>query len=197
MFPRPTFTAHRRRGPRAWSIVAMAVLLAAAGPGCTGARDRAPSDGGAAAAPEIAPVGNDSTLPSITQPLSPSDCGRIRRLGDGRAVDLRAYLAPGATDAAVAAVRATLESTPDVAAFEYVNADQAWAEFQLMSADQPAAGRAINRSAIPTSFLIVANSPEGKGRVSDALEESPDVREVLEKLIQDPAACTEVEASTD
>jgi hypothetical protein len=155
-----------------------AVVVAAVGLwllGCTGTP----------ATPTTADAPPSSVAAEVTGP-----CANRMRLGDGRVADLRVFLAPDADEVQVEGVRALLASSPAVAGYEYLDKDATRAESEALYADRDDMTRAVDRSAIPTSFLVVVATADQVRALDATLGAAPGVRAVLSGFDR-PAGCPE------
>ena len=108
---------------------------------------------------------------------------------DGRRADLRAFLAPDATESAIGAVRELLDGSTRAVAFEHRDKEASWQEYQTMFAEREDMLAAVDRAAMPSSFLVIAADGEAAALGAE-LERAPAVREVLFEPERPVDSCT-------
>lgn len=93
-------------------------------------------------------------------------------------VDLSVWMDKDAAPQQIDAVRAELESSPDVERVNYVDKPAAFSEAQTLFAGQPDVLESLTVETMPPSFRVVPAEPELIRTVGDRFDEKPGVRDV-------------------
>jgi hypothetical protein len=91
------------------------------------------------------------------------------------AADLEVFMTVQATDDEIAAVRAQLAASPDVARYAYLDKDLQYLEFTRVFACNPDLVHSINSKDLPVSFRIQTTGPEATARLRTTLDAWPGV----------------------
>jgi hypothetical protein len=109
---------------------------------------------------------------------SPSPVGREVPVADIEHGDLEVFMIVHATDDQVAAVRAALEASPDVARYAYLDRDTQYREFAEIFSCNPDLVHSVRPQDMPASFRVVAATPTAVAVLHDTFSAVPGVEEV-------------------
>ncbi len=165
----PSAPGHRRRS---LLVAAAAIVILTAGALAVRAASKGPTDD-----VEAGPGGAEAWCAALA---APADDGVI----------VGVFLVPEADPTVVDAVGAMLRSAPEVQTVRYYDQDAAFADAQVLFADQPTVLRLLRREDVPTSFRVSLVDDADGETLREQLEGRPGVQQVEIVTTAPPAGAT-------